>query len=133
MGSHRLIEPAACTPAAGSRKKGKLKKRAGLARERFFTSRLRFKNYGELNAWLLDKCIAYAEMHRHPELAGQTIWEVFEAERHNSFPIPAASADSTTSLPPSRRPAWCASITIKYSVAARVAGRPKSAPMQTAL
>jgi len=34
----------------------------------------------ELNAWLLDKCIAYAKAHRHPELADQTIWEVFEAE-----------------------------------------------------
>jgi hypothetical protein len=113
--------------------KGQVENQAGLARERFFTPRLRFKNYGELNAWLPDKCIAYAKMHHHPELAGQTIWEVFEAERHNSFPIPAASADSTTSLPPSRRPAWCASITINTSVATRAAGRPKSTPMETTL
>src|SRR5437588_6088013 len=34
-----------------------------------------------MNAWLLDKCIAYAKAHRHPELTEQTIWEVFEAER----------------------------------------------------
>jgi hypothetical protein len=33
------------------------------------------------NAWLLDKCIAYAKAHRHPELTEQTVWEVFEAER----------------------------------------------------
>src|SRR5436309_806761 len=45
----------------------------GLVRERFFTPRLRFKNLDELNAWLLDKCIAYAKAHRHPELADQTI------------------------------------------------------------
>src|SRR5947208_10389518 len=31
----------------------------------FFTRRLRFKNLDELNAWLLDKCIAYAKVHRH--------------------------------------------------------------------
>jgi hypothetical protein len=36
-----------------------------LVRERFFTPRLRFKTYEELNAWLLDKCVAYARTHRH--------------------------------------------------------------------
>jgi hypothetical protein len=51
------------------------------AREQFITPRLRFKTLDELNAWLLDKCIAYAKAHRHPELAKQTVWEVFEAER----------------------------------------------------
>jgi hypothetical protein len=28
-----------------------------------------------MSAWLLDKCIAYAKAHRHPELTEQTIWE----------------------------------------------------------
>jgi hypothetical protein len=41
----------------------------------FFTPRLRFKSYDEMSAWLLDKCIAYAKAHRHPELTEQTIWE----------------------------------------------------------
>jgi hypothetical protein len=53
----------------------------GLVRERFFTPRLRVKSYDELNAWLLDKCIAYAKAHSHPERPGQTVWEVFEEER----------------------------------------------------
>jgi hypothetical protein len=35
-----------------------------MARERFFTPRLRFKSYDEMNAWLLDKCVAYAKAHR---------------------------------------------------------------------
>jgi hypothetical protein len=39
-----------------------------------------------LNGWLLDKCIAYAKAHRHPELAEQTVREVFEAERPNLVP-----------------------------------------------
>jgi hypothetical protein len=29
-------------------------------RERFFTSRLRVASYEELNAWLLDRCVAGA-------------------------------------------------------------------------
>ncbi len=33
-------------------------------RERFFTPRLRVKSYEELNAWLLDKCIAHTKAHR---------------------------------------------------------------------
>src|SRR5262249_50581324 len=70
----------ACTPASGW-KKGQVENQVGLVRERFFTPRLRFKSYDEMNAWLLDKCIAYAKAHRHPELTEQTIWEVFEAER----------------------------------------------------
>jgi hypothetical protein len=57
-----------------------------VVRERFFMPRLRFKNYDELNARLLDKCIAYAKAHHHPELTEQTIWEVFEAERPKLVP-----------------------------------------------
>ena len=50
-------------------------------RERFFVPWLRFKSYDELNAWLMDKCIAWAKAHGHPERPDQTIWEVFEEER----------------------------------------------------
>ena len=41
----------------------------------------------ELNAWLLDRCVAYAKANRHPELTDQTIWQVFEAERAKLVPI----------------------------------------------
>jgi hypothetical protein len=85
MCSHYLVDPVACTPASGW-EKGQVANQVGLVRERFFTPRLRFKTLDELNAWLLDKCIAYAKEHRHPELTEQTVWEVFEAERlANSF------------------------------------------------
>jgi transposase len=80
MCSHYLVDPVACTPASGW-EKGQVENQVGLVRERFFTPRLRFKTLDELNAWLLDKCIAYAKAHRHPELTEQTVWEVFEAER----------------------------------------------------
>ncbi len=68
-------------------------------RERFFTARLRFKTLDELNAWLLDKCIAYAKAHHHPELTEQTVWG------RSSFPMPAVSTDSMRCRHRSRRPA----------------------------
>ena len=85
MCSHYLVDPVACTPASGW-EKGQVENQVGLVRERFFTPRLRFKTYDEMNAWLLDKCIAYAKAHHHPELTEQTIWEVFEAERPKLVP-----------------------------------------------
>ena len=80
MCSHYLVEPVACTPASGW-EKGQVENQVGLARERFFTPRLRVKSYDEMNAWLLDKCVAYAKAHPHPEIADKTVWEVFEEER----------------------------------------------------
>ncbi len=80
MCGHYLVEPVACTPASGW-EKGQVENQVGVVRERFFTPRLRVKSYEELNAWLLDKCIAYARAHKHPEIPGRTIWEAFEEER----------------------------------------------------
>jgi transposase len=80
MCSHHLVEPVACTPASGW-EKGQVENQVGLVRERFFTPRLRFKTYDDLNAWLIDKCLGWAKAHAHPEQPGQTIWEAFEEER----------------------------------------------------
>jgi transposase len=46
MCSHYLVDPVACTPASGW-EKGQVENQVGLVRERFFTPRLRFKNYDE--------------------------------------------------------------------------------------
>jgi hypothetical protein len=78
--SHYLVEPVACTPASGW-EKGQVENQVGLVRERFFTPRLRVRSYEELNALLLDRCVAHARAHRHPEQRERTVWEVFEAER----------------------------------------------------
>ena len=80
MCSHYLVEPVACTPASGW-EKGQVENQVGLVRERFFTPRLRFKSYDELNAWLVDKCLSWARTHAHPEQNERTIWEAFEEER----------------------------------------------------
>ena len=65
MCGHYLVEPTACTPGAGW-EKGQVENQVGIIRGRFFTPRLRFKTYDELNAWLLDQCVAYARGHPHP-------------------------------------------------------------------
>ena len=74
-----------CIPASGW-EKGQVENQIELIRERFFTPRVRVTSLDELNAWLLDKCVAYAKAHRHPEEGEKTIWEVFEAERPNLVP-----------------------------------------------
>ena len=123
MCGHYLIEPVACTPASGW-EKGQVENQVGLVRERFFTPRLRFKNYDELNAWLLDQCIAYARAHRHPEQSGQTIWEVFEAERPHLVPY-AGRFDGFSAITASVSKTCLVRFdNNKYSVTARAVGRP---------
>ncbi len=123
MCSHYLIEPVACTPASGW-EKGQVENQVGLARERFFTPRLRFKNLDELNDWLTDKCIAYAKAHRHPELTEQTIWEVFEAERPKLVPY-AGRFDGFHAVPASVSKTCLVRFdNNKYSVTASAVGRP---------
>src|SRR6202035_4633220 len=123
MCSHYLVEPIACTPASGW-EKGQVENQVGLIRERFFTPRLRFKNLDELNAWLLDQCIAYAKAHRHPELTDQTIWEVFEAERPKLVPY-AGRFDGFHAVQASVSKTCLVRFdNNKYSVAASAVGRP---------
>ena len=80
MCGHYLVEPVACTPASGW-EKGQVENQVGNLRERFFTPRLRVKDYDELNGVLLDRCLSHAKAHRHPEFRERTIFEVFEEER----------------------------------------------------
>jgi DNA replication protein DnaC/transposase len=123
MCSHYLVDPVACTPAAGW-EKGQVENQVGFARERFFTPRLRFKGYEEMNDYLLDRCIAYARSHRHPELPDRTIWEAFEEERPHLVPYAgrfdgfhavAASVSKTCLVRFDNN---------KYSVSAEAIGRP---------
>src|SRR5690242_12278089 len=123
MCSHYLVEPAAYTPASGW-EKGQVENQVGLVRERFFSPRLRVTSYDELNAWLLDKCVAHARAHRHPEQREQTIWQVFEAERpslvryggrFDGFHAVPASVSKTCLVRFDHN---------RYSVAASAVGRP---------
>jgi transposase len=123
MCGHYLVEPVACTPASGW-EKGQVENQVGLVRERFFTPRLRIKSYDEMNAWLLDKCVAYAKVHKHPELADKTVWQVFEEERPKLVPVPGRF-DGFQATPASVSKTCLVRFdTNKYSVAASAVGRP---------
>ena len=123
MCAHYLVEPVACTPASGW-EKGQVENQVGLVRERFFTPRLKFKSYEELNAWLADRCVAHAKAHRHPEIAEASVWSVFEAERPHLVPY-AGRFDGFHATPASVSKTCLVRFdTNKYSVAAKAVGRP---------
>jgi transposase len=82
MCSHHLVEPVACTPAAGW-EKGQVENQVGNLRDQLFRPKPRVSSLAELNAWLADQCIAYAQRHPHPEFKERTIWDVFQEERAN--------------------------------------------------
>jgi len=60
-----------------------------VVRERFFAPRLRMASDEELNAWLLDRCVAYAKAHKHPQLT----------EGSNPLPCTGESGTNLTSSP----------------------------------
>jgi hypothetical protein len=123
MCSHYLVEPVACTPASGW-EKGQVENQVGLVRERFFTPRLRVKNLEELNALLLDRCVAYARSHQHPERREQTIWEAFEAERPSLVRY-AGKFDGFHAVPAAVSKTCLVRFdSNKYSVMAKAVGRP---------
>ena len=122
MCSHYLVEPVACNPAAGW-EKGQVENQVGLVRERFFAPRLRMSSYEELNAWLLDQCIAYARAHRHPEMREKTIWQVFEAERPMLVPYAGRFDGFHAALAAVSKTCLVRFDNNKYSVAASAVGR----------
>ena len=107
MCSHYLVDPVACTPAAGW-EKGQVENQVGTTRERLFAPRVRVKSMAELNDWLPDQGVARAKVQPHPEIPGKTVWEVFQGEpsrrhwfKHNGecgrawCPVAARSTAST--------------------------------------
>jgi len=123
MCGHYLIEPAACTLAAGW-EKGQVENQVGNIRERLFAPRPRVASYDELNAWLLDQCIAYARANRHPEQSEQTIWQVFEAERAALVPIASPFDGFRATQAAVSKTCLVRFDNNKYSVNARAVGRP---------
>src|SRR3954451_13511779 len=84
--SHHLVDPVACTPAAGQ-VENQVENQVGTVRDLLFRPRPKVKTLDELNGWLADQCIAYARRTRHPEFRERTIWEVFEDERTTLMPV----------------------------------------------
>lgn len=88
MCSHYLFEPVACTPAAGW-EKGQVENQVSTVRRRFFTPRLKVRDFSELNEYLRERCLQWAKSHPHPECRDQSVWQVFEAERPHLIPLSA--------------------------------------------
>jgi transposase len=123
MCGHYLVEPVACTPASGW-EKGQVENQVGNLRERFFTPRLRVKDYDELNGLLLDRCLSHAKAHRHPEFRDKTVFAVFEEERPLLVPY-AGRFDGFHALPASVSKTCLVRFdNNRYSVAAGAVGRP---------
>jgi hypothetical protein len=133
MCGHYLIEPVACTPrvkpvgvrpTAAGWEKGQVENQVGNLRERLFAPRLRAASYDELNAWLLDQCVAYAKANKHPEAADRTIWEAFEAERPKLVPISGPFDGFRATQASVSKTCLVRFDNNKYSANARAVGRP---------
>jgi len=132
MCGHYLVDPVACTPASGW-EKGQVENQVGVIRRRFVVleARLRrdvprpkFKSYAELNAWLEDRCRAYAQANTHPEMRDRTIWDVFEEERPSLVPY-VGPFDGFHAVPASVSKTCLVRFDKnRYSVDARAVGRP---------
>ncbi len=103
---------------------GQVENQVGVVRKRLFVPVPKFASYAELNAWLEDRCIAWARASRHPEFKDRTVWEVFEAERRrlvryvgpfDGFHAVPAAVSKTCLVQYDRN---------RYSVDARAVGKP---------
>lgn len=121
--SHFLIEPVACTPGAGW-EKGQVENQVGTARSRLFTPRLRFESFAELNAWLIDRCVADARLRAHPEQKERTVFEAFEAERPQLIPYQTPFDGYRTQIATVSKTCLVRFDYNRYSVQARAVGRP---------
>jgi len=85
--NHYLIEPIACTPAAGW-EQGQVENQVGTRRDGLFTPRLKFADCEDLNAGLAQRC-QELEQRPHPDQKERTIGPLFAAERAHRRPFTA--------------------------------------------
>ena len=79
MTDHYMIEPTACSPAAGW-EKGQVENQVQTIRGRMFQPRLKFASLEELNEWLEAECRRWAAMQPHPEQKDMTVAQALEME-----------------------------------------------------
>ncbi len=124
MASHYVFEPEFCNPAAGW-EKGQVEKNVRDARNRLWQVMPVFKDLGELNQWLEDRCIALWSEIAHRELAG-SVADAWEAEKPMLMVLPPAFDGFVEH---SKRVSPTCLITFernRYSVPASFANRPVS-------
>ena len=79
LANHYLFEPVACTPASGW-EKGQVENQVGNVREWLFCPRPRFADFGEMNAWLAQRCRELASR-PHPTEKERSIAALFAEEQ----------------------------------------------------
>lgn len=123
LSSHYLFEPIACTPGAGW-EKGQIESQVKTVRRNFFTPQVKVRDFAELNARLETFCIGWAKTHRHPEIASQTVFETFEAEKSYLLRLPPlfdGYAEKPSRVSPSSLISFDRN---RYSVDCRYVGQP---------
>ncbi len=75
-----LIEPVACSPAAGW-EKGQVENQVDTLRDWLFRPRLKFESLEKLNEYLLQRCEQLACKRKHPQFKSQSIAQVFEHKK----------------------------------------------------
>ena len=122
MCSHHLVEPSACTPAAGW-EKGQVENQVRFVRNRLSAPRPKFESLAELNAWLEDRCLALAAR-RHPEFRDRTVREAFEAERASLVPQAGPFEGHRSTSATASKTCLVQFDNNRYSIEACAAGRP---------
>ena len=118
--NHYVMDPVACTPAAGW-EKGQVEKQVQDIRRQLFTPKLCFDDLESLNAWLLLRCNALGSR-PHPERQDQTIDEMFELERVELAPLGQAFDGYVEKAVRVRSTCLVQYDSNRYSVPARYAG-----------
>ena len=73
---------------------------------------------------MLDRCVAHARAHRHPELREQTVWSVFEAERPSLVPYVGRFNGFHAVMASVSKTCLVRFDNVRYPVSAHAVGRP---------
>lgn len=123
--SHHLVEPVACTPAAGW-EKGQVENQVGNVREWFFTPRPRFGSLDQLNFWLEEQCRRKMAILAHPEVKDRAVADVFAEETAALVPYRGPFDGFHETQAAASKSALVRFDRNRYSVAAGAANRPVS-------
>ena len=119
--NHYVMEPVACTPAAGW-EKGQVENQVQFLRGRLFVPKPAFDDLDALNAWLRLCCEELANR-LHPEQQERTIAEVFEDERAELRPLGRAFDGYVEKTVRVRSTCLVQYASNRYSVPSRFAGQ----------
>lgn len=119
--NHYVMEPVACTPAAGW-EKGQVENQVQFLRRQLFTPKLAFEDLESLNAWLYLQCDALGSR-RHPERQDHTVDVIFSEEKADLRPLGRAFDGYVEKSVRVRSTCLVQYDSNRYSVPARFAGQ----------